>query len=65
MPAPTTPPRKTPALLALALGVVLSLLVAGVLRDWEQREARDQVRQVAQERSELARFSLRIVRERV
>src|SRR5271154_5234926 len=55
MPAPVTPPRKSPALLALALGVVLSLLVAGSLRDWERREAQDQVLQVAQERAEVLR----------
>jgi signal transduction histidine kinase/CheY-like chemotaxis protein len=53
----TTPaaPRKTPALLALAIGVLLSLLVAGLLRDWEHREAQEQVRQAAQDRTEVLR----------
>ncbi|MEP6670838.1 MAG: CHASE domain-containing protein [Chthoniobacter sp.] len=52
---PTAPPRKMPALLALALGALLSLLVAGLLRDWERREAQEQVRQVAQDRAEVLR----------
>jgi signal transduction histidine kinase/CheY-like chemotaxis protein len=55
MPDPTAPPRKMPALLALALGTVLSLLVAGLLRKWEHREAQEQVRQVAQDRAEVLR----------
>ncbi|MEI9898200.1 MAG: CHASE domain-containing protein [Chthoniobacter sp.] len=52
---PTAPPRKTPALLALALGTLLSVLVAGLLHDWERREAQEQVRQVAQDRAEVLR----------
>jgi signal transduction histidine kinase/CheY-like chemotaxis protein len=44
-----------PALLALTFGALLSLLVAGLLHDWERREARYQVRQVAQERAEVLR----------
>lgn len=52
---PTAPPRKMPALLALALGTLLSLLVAGLLHDWERREAQEQVRQVAQDRAEVLR----------
>ena len=44
-----------PALLALVLGVILSLLVAGLLHDWERREAQEQVRQVAQDRAEVLR----------
>src|ERR1700730_7651929 len=55
MSIPITSPRKTPALLALTFGAVLSLVVSGLLHDWEQREARDQVRQVAQERAEVLR----------
>jgi len=57
MPAPTAlaAPRKIPALLALCVGTALSLLVAGLLRSWEQREVREQVRQVAEERAEVLR----------
>jgi signal transduction histidine kinase/CheY-like chemotaxis protein len=44
-----------PALLALALGITLSLIVAGLLRQWEHREAQEQVRQVAQDRAEVLR----------
>jgi len=51
-------PRKTPALLALALGALLSLLVAGSLHDWERREAQEQVRQGAQDRAEVLRGQL-------
>jgi len=52
---PTAPPRKMPALLALALGTLLSVLVAGLLHDWERREAQEQVRQGAQDRAEVLR----------
>ncbi|HSI13965.1 MAG TPA: CHASE domain-containing protein [Chthoniobacter sp.] len=55
MPDPTAPPRKMPALLALAIGIALSLIVAGLLRHWERREAQEQVRQVAQDRAEVLR----------
>jgi signal transduction histidine kinase/DNA-binding NarL/FixJ family response regulator len=55
MPVLITPLRRFPALLALGLGLALSLLVSGSLRDWERREARDQVVQVAQERAEVLR----------
>jgi signal transduction histidine kinase/CheY-like chemotaxis protein len=55
MPASVTPPRKLPATLALLAGVLLSVLVAGLLRDWETREAEEQVQQVAQERAEVLR----------
>lgn len=52
---PTAPPRKMPALLVLTFGTLLSLVVAGLLRNWEHREAQEQVRQVAQDRAEVLR----------
>lgn len=47
--------RRAPALLALVLGVALSLVMAGVLREAEKRELREDVRQIARDRMEVLR----------
>jgi signal transduction histidine kinase/DNA-binding NarL/FixJ family response regulator len=55
-PRPTLiPARRAPAMFALIIGGVLSLVMAGVLRDAEHREVRQGVRQVAQDRVEVLR----------
>ncbi len=48
-------PRQAPAICALILGGLLSLITAGVLREAEKRELREAVRQVAKDRIEVLR----------
>ncbi len=48
-------PRQAPAVIALVLGGLLSLVTAGVLREAEKRELREAVRQVAKDRIEVLR----------
>ncbi|MEA3210042.1 MAG: hypothetical protein QOE70_3099 [Chthoniobacter sp.] len=57
MPALAIPrqPTRKPIVLALLLGTLLSLAMAALLRHWEQREQREAVHQVAQDRVEVLR----------
>ena len=48
-------PRKAPAILALAIGLGLTVAVAGALREDEQRGLRAEVRQLAMDRVEVLR----------
>jgi len=48
-------PRQAPAALALIVGGLLSLVMAGVLREAEKRELRETVRQLAKDRVEVLR----------
>jgi signal transduction histidine kinase/CheY-like chemotaxis protein len=53
--AASSKPSRTPIVLALALGTALSCVVAGLLGQWEERERRETIRQVAQDRVEVLR----------